>query len=195
MRARLWIAAVILPILAAVSVARAATIPFDLQGKAGNGLLSGNENHVINGTPGSGGEVGAGISYDDVANLLDIHIGWGSGNGFTNLSGNATGHHIHGPTANGGVAGFTQNASIRIGLDSLAGYNSSATSGGFNGTITLDATQEAELLAERYYLNVHTGTNGGGEIRGQMMVVPEPATGLTMIACVGAAMVTRRRIA
>ena len=50
------------------SIAQAAVIQFDLTGTAGNGLLFGNEPAVASG--GSGGEIGAGITYDNVTNLL-----------------------------------------------------------------------------------------------------------------------------
>ena len=178
-------------VMVSVPSAFGAIIQFDLSGKGGTGLLSTNENGTILGTPGSGGEIGAGIAYDDVTNLLSINVGWGSGNGFTNLSGTASGMHIHGPTANPAPAGFLDNAGVRIGLDSLPGFNSSASSGGFSGTVTLDATQETELLAQRSYINVHTGTNPGGEIRGHL-VVPEPGS-FALIGCAALALTTARR--
>jgi hypothetical protein len=178
--------------LVLVNVTNAAVHLFDLSGKGGTGLLSTNENNVINGNPGSGGEIGAGIFYDDVTNLLTINIGWGSGHGFTNLTGIATDHHIHGPTVSSAPAGFNENASVRIGLASLAGFNNSATMGGFSGTISLDATQETELLAQRYYLNVHTSVNGPGEIRGHLVIVPEPCC-LLLFACASVLTLLGRR--
>jgi hypothetical protein len=33
----------------------------------------------------------------------------------------------------------------------------------------LDATQEADLLNNLYYVNIHTANHGGGEIRGQLL--------------------------
>src|SRR5687767_10378509 len=79
---------------------QAATTPFDLQGKAGAGLLAGNQNTVVVGNPpGRGGELGSGFVFDDVTNVLSINAGWGSGNGFTDLTGNAVAGHLHGPTA------------------------------------------------------------------------------------------------
>jgi hypothetical protein len=153
---------------------QAGVFDFDLQGRAGFGLLSGNELHNINGTPGSGGETGLGISYDDASNILTINIGWGSGNGFTDLTGNATAGHIHGLTAGSAPTSFTQTASVRYGLDSLAGWNNSAANGGFVGTVAISESDEAALLAGQMYINVHTSSNGPGEIRGQLTPVPEP---------------------
>src|SRR5512133_3816754 len=76
------------------AVTQAAIVSFDLRGKAGTGLLPGNENATLAGTPGSGGELGAGIFFNDVTNLLTIDVGWGSANGFTDLTGNASAGHI-----------------------------------------------------------------------------------------------------
>jgi hypothetical protein len=174
-------------LIAATYPASAATHLFDLNGKAGFGLLAGNENSAVVGTPGSGGETGAGISYDDVTNILSMNFAWGSANGFTDLTGNATAGHIHGPTANSAPAGFLDNAGVNIFLSTLAQWNASASAGGlFGGSVTLNATQETELLAERYYINVHTSTNQGGEIRGHLVfAIPEPMTlalvGLTLL--------------
>ena len=77
--------------------ANAGIILFDLTGKADSGLTGANEVGATT-SPGSGGEIGAGISFDDVTNVMTINVGWGSGNGFTDLSGDATAGHIHGPT-------------------------------------------------------------------------------------------------
>lgn len=167
--------------LAAALPASSAVILLDLSGKAGSGLISGNQNTVINGTPGSGGEIGAGITYDNATNVLTINVAWGFANGFTNLTGNGVAGHIHGPTPSGGTASFTQDASVLFNLDDTPAWNPSASAGGItNRTIILTELQEADLLAGRYYINIHTGTNGGGEIRGNL--VPEPS-----VACLGLA--------
>lgn len=149
--------------------AHAYQIAFDLAGKGGAGLLATNENGTINGTPGSGGEVGTGIVFNDGTRILTINVAWGSGSGFANLSGDARAGHIHGPTASSGAAGFNENASIMIGLDDKPGWNPSATNGGFSGSVTLTAEQVEFLFAGRLYINVHTQTNGGGEIRGNLV--------------------------
>jgi hypothetical protein len=164
--------------LSAVS-SQAAIVAFDIQGQGGFGLLSTNETHVVTGSFGSGGEVGAGISYNDVSNELTLNFAWGATNGFTSLTGNATAGHIHGPTANGGVASFTQTAGVFFTLSSGLTWDDSASAGGVTGRVlTLTAPQELELLAGRYYINIHTGTNGAGEIRGNLVAVPESSTAL-----------------
>ena len=162
-------------ILAVVSTAafgvhvHGALIEFELQGQAGSGLLTGNAVTAGVITGGSGGEVGPGITYDDVAKVLSINVGWGSGNGFTDLSSTATASHIHGP------ASQLQNAGVQINLG--PGLSASASNGGVVfTTAALTAGQESDLLNGLWYINVHTANYGGGEIRGNMVAIPEPAT-------------------
>jgi len=182
--------------LALVSSSQAATVEFDLLGKAGSGLLPGNENHVPTGDTGKGGEFGAGISYDTTSNVLAINIRWGGEFiGFENLTGNATAGHIHGPTASGGTGSFTQNASVKYGLDSLMGWDNDAFAGGFQGTVNILEADEAALLNGQFYINVHTSMNIGGEIRGNLVAVPEPGTMALVAAGLGVlAMSARRRM-
>jgi hypothetical protein len=181
-----------LALVSTAGIAQATIFQFDLLGKGGAGLLSTNENGVINGAPGSGGEIGAGIFFDDSTNVLTVNVGWGSANGFTNLSGNATVGHIHGPTASGGVASFTQNAGVRYGLDNAPGWNNSASAGGFIGTRTILAGDVAALFAGRFYINVHTSANTPGEIRGNLVLVPTPSAA-AVLGLVGLAGLRRRR--
>jgi hypothetical protein len=175
-----------------VQRAAAAIIPFDLTGKAGTGLLTGNENPtVLNG--GSGGEVGVGISFDTSTNVITINVAWGSANGFTNLTGNATGGHIHGPTLDPAPTSFTESAGILVPLDSLAGWNASASAGGFSGTANIPAANVSNLLAGQLYINVHTSTNGGGEIRGYLVQAPEPGS-IALIGCAASMFLMARRL-
>ncbi len=172
--------------------AHAATILFTLEGQAGSGLLPGNETGSIAGVPGTGGLVGSGISFDDVTMTLTIDVAWGSGNGFSDLSGNATVAHIHGPTASGGTASFTENAGPLIDLHTLPGWDPSASDGGISGSVVLTAGQATDLMDGKYYINVHTSTNPGGEIRGNLVVVPEPGSALLAVAALGLAGLRRR---
>jgi hypothetical protein len=184
-------------VLTFIGVTNAAVIQLDLAGKAGAGLLGGNENTASNtvAPPGTGGETGVGIFYDDVTNLLTINVGWGTGNGFSNLTGNSTVAHIHGPTAAGGSTAFTQNAGVKYGLDSLPGFNNSAISGGFNGTLSILEADEAGLKNGQFYLNFHTALNPGGEIRGNLInvSVPVPASSLLLLAGLGVFGFSKRR--
>lgn len=168
---------------------------FDLLGKGGAGLLASNENGVVNGNFGSGGEIGSGITFDDASNLLTINVGWGTANGFTDLTGNASMGHIHGPTPSAAPAAFNENVGVLIGLDSLVGWNNSASAGGFSGTVSVPAQNVADLFNGKLYINIHTSTNAGGEIRGNLVAVPEPSTYalLGAVALLGLAYIRRRK--
>lgn len=175
----LWVGLLIVGSLS--SRGSAAIIPFDLRGTVGTGLLGGNENPAVVGG-GSGGEVGTGILFDDVSKGLTLNLGWGTGNGFTNITSAATGFHIH----DGITSSFAANGGVIFNFVTLGlAPNVTANSGGiFNQTITLSTAQETQLLAGALYVNVHTTTNGGGEIRGNLIAVPEPSSmaliGLTL---------------
>lgn len=173
------------------SAAPAAIISFDLTGTAGAGLLAGNEPGAVVG--GSGGEIGAGITFDDAINLLTINVGWGSSQGFTDLSSAANNSHIHGPTANNNGNGFTQTAGVAF---TLTRSSSAVTGGIFSpNTVTLSAAQATDLLNGKFYINLHTANNGGGEMRGFLVQspVPEPASALFGMVAVGALALRRRR--
>jgi hypothetical protein len=116
------------------------------------------------GTCGAGGS-GTGsatITFDDVTNTLSWSITW------SGLSGTATLAHFHGPALP------NQNAGIQVGI----GVTLPA-----NGAAVLTDQQETDLLGELWYVNVHTDAFPGGEIRGQVLVVPEP--GIAALAGVG----------
>jgi hypothetical protein len=75
---------------------------------------------------------------------------------YMGLTGPATAAHFHGPAEAGANAGVV----IPIGTNPP-----SPTS----GTVTLTDDQMKDLEAGKWYANVHTAANKGGEIRGQMM--------------------------
>jgi hypothetical protein len=76
---------------------------------------------------------------------------------FSGLSGPATAAHFHGPAAVGANAGVA----VPIGGK---GPTSPVT-----GKATLTDAQIKDLEAGKWYANVHTAANPGGEIRGQVM--------------------------
>jgi hypothetical protein len=89
---------------------------------------------------------------------------------FDDLTGTTTLAHFHGPAV------ADSNAGVRLGLGD---FPTGIDSGSFSDTVTLDKTQETELLAEMWYLNIHTTTFPGGELRGQLyeaMIIPVELT-------------------
>ena len=71
------------------------------------------------------------------------------------MSGPATAAHFHGPAEVG------KNAGVAVAIPN-------ATTSPNEGSATLTDAQAADLLAGKYYVNVHTAANPGGEIRGQV---------------------------
>ena len=183
---------ILLALCGFASSASAAIIQFDLIGTGGAGLLTTNEPSVT-GT-GTGGEIGSGIFLDDATGSLTVNMGWGSDNGFSDLTGSASNAHIHGPTANpngnNGVADWTQTGGVVAGLTRSPNLT---TGGQIVQTVTLSAPQQADLLAGKYYINVHTAANGGGEVRGFLTPVPEPTAGLLGMGTLGLLALRRRR--
>ena len=89
---------------------------------------------------------------------------------YSGLTAPLTGTHIH-----TGAVGV--NGPIVIDFISLVAGLTGTTSGGFtNLNVTLNPTVLAALLAGNTYVNVHTTANTGGEIRGQLLATPEPAS-------------------
>lgn len=172
-------------------------IEFYLDGRAGLGLLPGNELHVVNGDPpGTGGLLAGGIFYNLESNELTINVGWGSENGFLDLTGNATMAHIHGRISVDSDP-FNTTAGVLYDLHTLDGWNPSASGGVIQSTLFIEEIDRAALFEGRTYINVHTGANGPGEIRGNLVVVPEPGetailTGLGVLGL--AAWRIRRRL-
>jgi len=159
---------------------RAATIPLDLRGNAGEGLLGGNIVPTAVTDGGGGGEFGVGILFNDVSNLLTINVQWGAGNGFSSLTGAATAGHLHGPTADGGVAALSESAGIRYTLSSMAGWNSNPNTGGFSNALSILPSEVPALCNGQFYLLIYTAAYPAGEIRGNLVPVPEPCAVLAI---------------
>jgi len=90
----------------------------------------------------------AAITYDSADKKLTWTVT------YSGLSGPATAAHFHGPAEPG------KNAGVAVPIPNQA-------TSPVNGSATLTDAQAADLLAGKYYVNVHTAANPGGEIRGQ----------------------------
>jgi len=145
--------------------------------------LSGAAESPPNGSPGTGM---AEVTIDPLAHTMRVEVS------FSDLTGATTASHIHCCTAVPGAG----NVGVATQLPTFAGFPLGVTSGSYDHLFDLaDLTSwnaafvgahggtaagaEAALLAGldegRAYLNVHTSTFPGGEIRG-FLQVPEPAT-------------------
>ena len=92
------------------------------------------------------------VTYDTAGKKLTYKV-TSSG-----LSGPATAAHFHGPAEPG------KNAGVVVPL--------TGTGGNYEGSATLTDAQAGELTGGRWYINVHTGANPNGEIRGQVTKAP-----------------------
>jgi hypothetical protein len=75
---------------------------------------------------------------------------------YKDLTGPATMAHFHGP------ADAKTNAGVVVPVKEM-------TPGTLKGEATLTDAQAADLEAGKWYFNIHTAANKGGEIRGQVM--------------------------
>jgi len=91
----------------------------------------------------------ADIDYDPASKKLSWKLN------YSGLSGPATAAHFHGPAEAG------KNAGVAVAIPN-------ATSSPVDGSATLTDAQAADLVAGKYYINIHTAANPGGEIRGQV---------------------------
>jgi hypothetical protein len=108
--------------------------------------LSGKSEVPPNASAGTGT---ADMDYDAASKKLTWKLS------YSGLSGPATAAHFHGPAEAG------KNAGVAVAIPN-------ATKSPVEGSATLTDAQAADLEAGKYYINVHTQANPGGEIRGQV---------------------------
>lgn len=147
--------------------------------KSANGAiisLSANLSGVQETPPNASPATGIGlVVLDDVANTIKVNESW------SGLSAPATASHIH--TGGVGIPG-----PVTFALTSVP----AATSGSLEQTFAVTPAQIASLEAGQMYFNVHDSVFPGGEIRGQISVVPEPAM-LSLLGTGAMALMARRR--
>ena len=128
--------------LAALALAGSPALAENVSFKA---TLSASREVPPNSSKGTGS---ADATYDTVSKKLTWTVT------FSGLTGNATMAHFHGPAEAG------KNAGVAVPIP--------GTASPLAGSATLTDAQAADLMAGKWYVNVHTADNKGGEIRGQV---------------------------
>jgi hypothetical protein len=95
------------------------------------------------------------VSYSKITKMLKYTVRW------SGLTGNPIGSHIHGTAPKGVNAGIKHDFTALI---------PKTTTGTVTNSVLVDgvAIKEDSLLKGFYYINIHTPTYPGGEIRGQI---------------------------
>ncbi len=91
------------------------------------------------------------VTYDDQSNDLSWDISW------SGLSGDATAAHFHGPAKPGEAA------------PPVVPIKDKPLASPLVGSTTITADQGKDLLAGKWYFNVHSEANPDGELRGQVL--------------------------
>jgi hypothetical protein len=124
-------------------------------------------------------------TLDDVSGAFTVTTGT-----YQDLLGGSTGVHLHGLAPPGTPAGII----LGLTLDTPG-----AATGTFSGGGVLTAPQITGLLGGNTYINIHSQVFPGGEIRGQVMTVPEPGSIIMLatgaIAVIALARRHRKKIA
>lgn len=162
--------------------------------------MSGPAESPPNGSPGTGF---ATLTWDTVLNTMRLQAT------FTGLTGTTTASHIHAATAAAG----TGTAGVATQTPSFVGFPLGVTTGSYDATFDLTlsgsfnpsyvtnnggtpataaAALKAAIDAGKAYLNIHSSTFGGGEIRGFWVLVPTPGSG-AMLGVAGLVALRRRR--
>jgi hypothetical protein len=104
-------------------------------------------------------------TYDRATRILNYTVSW------TGLTGPVAAMHIHGIAEKGVNAGILQNIITSSNGITTPGSRF-GTAASFSASLFIDGLvfKEDLLLDDKYYINIHTATYPGGEIRGQLEV-------------------------
>jgi hypothetical protein len=162
--------------------------------------LDGPSESPPNASPGTGF---ATATYDTSAHTLGLNIT------FSGLLGTTTASHIHAATASPGTgtagvatttpyfAGFPLGVTAGVYVNTLdltqaSSWNPSYITANGGTTAGAEAALAAALAGDKAYLNIHTTVVPGGEIRGFLVLVPEPSS-LALLSLGGLALTLARR--
>lgn len=151
--------------------------------------LSGANESPANASPGTGSGM---LTLDDAVFTLHLDVD------FSGLTGTTTAAHIHGATA----TPFSGTAGVATTTPNFPGFPLGVTSGTYDNTFDMTLASSynsafitanggttagafSALLAAanngQAYLNIHSSTFGGGEIRGFLTALPEPGAGSLLL--------------
>jgi len=164
-------------------------------------VMDGPSESPSNGSPGTG--VGF-VDIDAVAHTMHVHADW------SGLTGTTTASHIHAPTlvplsGTAGVATTTPFfAGFPIGVTAgtydntldmtlASSYNPAFVTANGGTTTTAEAALFSAITTGRSYLNIHSTTFGGGEIRGFLIPLPEPTSAAVIMVAGVVSLASRRR--
>lgn len=136
------------------------------------------------------------LKYDGVARTLEVAVS------FSGLTAGNTAAHIHGPTTlpGTGTAGvmtptptfpsFPTGATFgdywyELDLSLASSYRAGFLSGFGGNTLLAEAAMIGAIEEGKAYLNIHTSTFPGGEIRGFFQPIPESGTWMATISLGG----------
>lgn len=108
----------------------------------------------------------ASVTIDEELGLLSWTLDW---SGFASA---VTAIHFHGPAAPG------EDAFVTVELSNISGLATPSA-----GSTSIDEIQQAELLADLWYINIHSEDAPLGEIRGQVIREAGPAPTPTFPPC------------
>jgi len=147
-------------------------------------VMNGPSESPANASPGTGFAL---VSIDTVAHVMTVNVL------FSGLTGTTTAAHIHSATA----VAFTGTAGVATTTPTFAGFPSGVTAGSYINTLDMslassynpafvtanggtplsaEAALAAGIANGQAYFNIHSTTFPGGEIRGFLIVAPEPGT-------------------